>query len=120
MNPNITSIIKKLVEENPLSLATINSQGKPYIIAVAYCKVKENKIIITDNFMKSTVKNIQNNPCVAVVVWDEKWNGYQFLGKAKYYKKGKWVDFVKGLKENKKMSTKGSIVVNIDKIIKSK
>jgi uncharacterized protein len=120
MDSKITPIIKKIIEENPLSLATVGAQGKPYIVAVAYCKVKENKIVITDNFMRETVKNINNNSNIAIIVWDKKWNGYQFLGKAKYYNEGKWLKFVKDLKENKDMPTKGVIVVDINKIIKSK
>jgi len=120
MIPKITSKVKKIIEENALALATINLRRNPYVIGVAYCKVKENKIIITNNFMKNVIKNILNNPNIAIVVWDKKWNGYQFLGKAKYYQKGKWLNFVKSLKENKGMPTKGVIVVTINKIIKSK
>lgn len=119
MSTKITHKIKKIIEENALALATLDLKGKPYVIGAAYCKVKENKIIITNNFMKSTIKNILNNPNIAIVVWDKKWNGYQFLGKAEYYQKGKWLNFVKSLKENKGMPAKGAIIVTINKIIKS-
>ena len=116
----ITSKIKKVIENNPVAVATV-SGNKPYVIGVAYCKVlNKDTILITDNFMKSTVKNILKNNNVAMVVWNKKWEGYQFLGKAKYYQKGKWLDYVKKMKENKGLPAKGAILVNVSKIKKSK
>ena len=111
---------KKIIENNPISFATIKN-NKPYVIGVAYCKVVENdKILITDNFMKSTIENIIKNNNVALVAWDKKLNGYQFLGKANYYKKGRWLDYIKKMKENRDLPTKGAILVKVSKIIKSK
>ncbi len=111
---------KKIIENNPVALATITG-NKPYIIGIAYCKLLNNDtVLITNNFMRSTVKNIVKNNNVAMVVWNKKWEGYQFLGKAEYYKKGKWLEYVKKMKENKGMSAKGAILVKIGKVIKSK
>ena len=85
----LTKNIKKIIEQNPVAFATIGNK-KPYVICVASCKVVEgDKILITDNFMKTTVKNLLKNNNVALVVWNNRWEGYQFLGKAKYYNKGK-------------------------------
>ena len=111
---------KKIIEDNPVAFATINN-NKPYIISVAYCKVFNNDmILITDNYMKSTVKNILKNNNVALVVWNKKWEGIQILGKAEYYKEGKWLDYIKTMKENKGFPAKGAILVKVVKIIKSK
>ena len=56
----ITEEIKKIIEENIAALASVNESGKPHTIAVAYPKViSENQILITDNFMKETIQNIQ-------------------------------------------------------------
>lgn len=116
----ITLKIKKIIESNPLAFATIRD-NKPYVIGVACCKVLgDDKILITDNFMKSTIQNILENNNVALVVWSKRWEGYQFLGKAKYYQKGKWLDFVKKMKENKGLPAKGAIVIRVRKVIKSK
>lgn len=112
--------LKKLIEGNPIAFATSKS-NKPYVIGVAYCKVIGNdRILITDNYMGTTAKNIKKNPNVALVVWDKNWNGCQFLGKCKYYNKGKWLQYVKKMKENKGLPSKGAILVKVDKIIKSK
>ena len=116
----IVSSIKKIIEQNPLAFATI-ADKKPYVIGIASCKIVEgDKILITDNFMKTTVRNVLENNHVALVVWNKKEEGYQFLGKAKYYKEGKWLNYVKGLKENKGLPVKGAIIIKIEKIIKSK
>lgn len=113
----ITKEIKQLIEENPLALATIKN-NKPYVIVVAYVKVLSNKIIITDNYMKNTKENIKENPNVALVVWNKDWQGYQINGTAEYFDKGKWLDFVKSLEENKGYPTKGAILVEIKEIKK--
>jgi predicted pyridoxine 5'-phosphate oxidase superfamily flavin-nucleotide-binding protein len=116
----ITSSVKKIVEQNPLAFATVGNK-KPYVIGVTSCKVVEgDKILITDNFMKTTVRNLLTNNNVALVVWNKRWKGYQFLGKAKYYKNGKWLNYVKNLKANKEFPAKGAIVVKVEKIIESK
>lgn len=116
----ITPKIKKILENNPVALATVED-NKPYVVGVAFCKeVGNNKILVTDNFMKSVIKNILKNDNVAMVVWDKKWKGYQFLGKAEYYQKGKWLDFVKQMKENNGLPAKGAILVTVKKIIETK
>jgi hypothetical protein len=116
----INQEIKKVIENNPLSFATIKG-NKPYVIGVAYCKVIDNdRILITDNYMRTTLENIKKNPNVALVVWDKNWNGYQFLGKCKYYKRGKWLQYVKKMKENKGLPAKGAILIKVSTIIKSK
>jgi predicted pyridoxine 5'-phosphate oxidase superfamily flavin-nucleotide-binding protein len=118
--PKITPKIRKVIEENPLAFATLDSKNSPYIIGVAFCKVKNNQIVITDNFMKSTTDNVKRRRKVALLVWDKKWNGYQFLGEGKYYSTGIWSRFVKSLKENRGLLAKGAIVIKVNKIIKSK
>jgi len=117
---NINPENKKIIENNPVAFATI-SGNKPYVIGVACCKVlNRNTILITDNYMKSTIKNILKNNNVALVAWNKKWEGIQILGKTKYYREGKWLDHVKKMKENKGLPAKGAILVKISKIIKSK
>lgn len=111
--------IKNLIEKNPLAFATVFN-NKPNVIGVAFVKVMDkNKILITDNYMKSTIKNISENNNVALVVWDKNLNGYKLIGKAKYYTSGKYLAIVKEMKENRGLPAKGAILINISKIIKS-
>ncbi|MGC9309819.1 MAG: pyridoxamine 5'-phosphate oxidase family protein [Candidatus Nanoarchaeia archaeon] len=108
--------IKNVIERNPVALATTDEGNNPYAIAVAYVKVREDNIIITDNYMKTTIKNIKANPNVCLVVWDNNWNGYQIKGKAEYFDKGKWLEFVKTISENKDEPSKGAILIGVENI----
>lgn len=110
--------IKNMIEENPLALATIDGKGKPYCIAVAFVKVKDDKIVITDNYMKKTINNLKNYPNVSLVVWNKDWKGYNIQGKANYFEEGEWLDFIKFIKENKDEPCKGAIVIEINDIKK--
>jgi hypothetical protein len=107
---------KKIIEENPVALATVDNENKPNVIAVAYVKVIEDKIVVTDNFMKTSVANILVNPNVSLAVWDKDWNGYKITGQATYYTGGKWKEIVETLPENKDFSAKGAVVVSVESI----
>jgi len=110
--------IKKIIEENSLAFATVDKDNKPHVIAVAYVKVKEGKLIVTNNYMDSTIDNIKNNSSVGLAVWNKDWEGYRIDGEASYFEEGEYYDFVKSMKENKDEPGKGAIVVDIKEIKK--
>ncbi len=107
--------IKDKLEKRYISLASVTLDNKPHAIAAEINKVEDNKIIITDNFMKTTIENIKNNPNVSLVLIEGE-NGWRIDGKAEYFDSGKWLEFVKSLKENKGFTPKGAILINIKKI----
>ena len=109
---------KKIIEENPVALASVNPDGKPNVNAVAFVKVKDEKIVITDNYMKQTKENILANPAVCLAVWDKDWKGYKIIGEAEYFDSGEWLDFVKAIEENKDEPAKGAVVVNVKEMRK--
>jgi uncharacterized protein len=115
--------LKSLVENNPLALCSVDQDGNPYCIAVAYCKViDEDKVLVTDNYMVKTSANIKNNPNVAIAVWNEDWKkdccGYQLTGEAEYCSKGQYYDKVKKIKENEDEPCKGAILLKVKSIKK--
>lgn len=117
----INNELKQLIEENALAFATINESGNPHCIAVADVKViSKNQILIGDNYLIETIKNINKNSNVALTVWNRNWEenciGYELKGIAKYFKEGKWKEMVK--KIHKGFSPKGAILVTINKIKK--
>ena len=115
----INSQIKKIVENNPVAFSTADKKGNPHVIAVAGVRViSPNELIVTDNYMYTTLKNLKNNPNIAMAVWDKKWNGYRLKGKAKHFTSGKWHSFVKKIKENKRFPCKGAILVKVSEIKK--
>jgi predicted pyridoxine 5'-phosphate oxidase superfamily flavin-nucleotide-binding protein len=112
--------IKNIIEDNPIALSTVMADGKPNAVGVAYVKVvSDTEIVITDNYMNQTPKDILNNKNVCLLVWDKNMKGYKMTGQAEYFSFGKWLDFVKKLSENEGLPAKGAILVKIDKIIAS-
>lgn len=106
--------IKEKLERATIAVATIK-ENKPHLIAIMYAKVKDGKVVITNNFMKTTIDNLKNNPYISLVFWEDE-KGWRIDGKAEYHNSGKWFEFVKKLKENKEFSPKGAIVINIENI----
>ena len=109
---------KNIIEQNPVAFATVDLNGNPHVIAVAYVKVKDEKLVLTDNYMKTTCENIKQNPSVSLAVWNKEWVGYRIDGKAQYSQEGEWYDFVKSIEENKNEPCNGAIVIDISKITK--
>ena len=118
----ISSGIKKLIESNALGLATVGRNGKPHNIAVACVKVVKNKIVISNAHIKESIKNIEKNENVSLVVWNKEWEkscvGYEIIGKAKNYTSGKWLEYVRDLPDNKGYNILSAIVVKVVKIKK--
>ncbi len=105
----------KIIEENPVALSTCND-NKPNASVAAFVKVKDDKIIITNNYMGKTIDNIKENPKLCLVVWNKDWTGYKIEGDAEYFEEGEWFDFVKKIPENKDEPCKGAIVITINNI----
>ncbi len=114
------SEIKNIIENNPVSLATVMSDGRPNTVGVACVKVvSDYELIVTDNYMNQTPKDITANKNVCLLVWNKEMKGYKIIGQAEYFISGKWADYVKGLSENKGLPAKGAILVTVEKIIPS-
>ena len=106
--------IQNKLEKSTIAVSTIN-KDKPHTIFILYPKIIDNKIIITDNYMKTTVENLKINQNICLAFFEGE-KGWRIDGKARYYNSGKWLDYVKKLKENKGMPAKGAIVIEIEKI----
>ncbi|MFH0936610.1 MAG: pyridoxamine 5'-phosphate oxidase family protein [Candidatus Woesearchaeota archaeon] len=115
----INKELKQLIEENALAFASINEN--PHCIAIAFVKVvSKNQILVTDNYMVETRKNLQKNPNIALAIWNKDWKenciGYELIGTAEYFTEGKWYNIIKNIPENKGEPCKGAILVTINKI----
>jgi len=107
--------IKDKIEKAKIAVATVNNDEKPHNIVIMYAKVKDNKIIITNNYMRTTIENIKNNSYVSLVFWEGE-KGWRIDGEVEYYDSGEWLDFVRFLEENKEDIPKGALVVNANEI----
>lgn len=112
--------LKKFIESNAMGLATVGKNGKPHCIAVAYVKVVDNKLVISNAHIKESIKNIEQNNNVSIVIWNKEWEkacvGYELAGKARNYTSGKYFDFVCNMPDNKGYKINSAIVVTITKI----
>jgi len=112
---------KNIIEDNPVAFASVDKNNKPNVIGVAYIKVIDEKhVLITDNFMNKTKENINYNNNICLAIWDKKWKGVKLIGKAKYFNRGKYLTYVKKMKENKNLPSNGAILVSVSKLIELK
>jgi predicted pyridoxine 5'-phosphate oxidase superfamily flavin-nucleotide-binding protein len=112
--------IKKIIENNPVAVATVMGKAKPNAVALAFAKVVSGKeILLTDNYLNQTVKDLRKNKNVCLLVWDKNWQGYKIIGRARYFTGGKWKKFVEKMKENRGLPAKGAILIKVFKIIKA-
>jgi len=104
---------KELIESNILAFATCDLGGKPNVIAVSFCRVVgKDKILVTDNFMNKTRKNLLENNEVAISVWSNDGSeGYQFKGRANYLTSGKWKRIVDKDPNNKGLAHKAAVLL---------
>ena len=109
---------KKLVENGILALATADPTGEVNVVAVACAKVvADDKILMTDNFMNKTRKNLLANNRAAVAVWSKNEDeGYQFKGIAQYLTSGKWKKRVDEDPDNKGLAHKAAVLLTINEI----
>ncbi|NQT49922.1 pyridoxamine 5'-phosphate oxidase family protein [Candidatus Kuenenbacteria bacterium] len=112
---------KQVIENNALALASVNVNGSPHVVAAAFVKVvAEDKILVTNNYMNTTIENIQKNKQVALAVWNKDWEenccGFEFIGIAEYFTSGEWYDKVKQLPENIDEPCKGALLITIKKV----
>ncbi len=115
----INTELKKLIEENALAFATVDEYGNPHCIAVADVKViSKNQMLVGDNYLIETIKNIDRNPNTAFAVWNRNWEenciGYELKGTAKYFTEGKWHEMIK--KIHKGFPAKGAVLITINRI----
>lgn len=108
---------KALIEKRPIAFATYGKEGIN-VVALACCKVVSiNQILLTDNYMNKTRKNLLENPKVAIAVWsaDEK-EGYQFKGTAQYITSGEWKEKVDLDPDNEGLAHKAAVLVTVNEI----
>ena len=114
--------LKKLIEANAIGFSTVDQEGKPHSIAVAYVKVVNDKLVITNSHIKESIKNLEENKNVSLVVWNKEWEkacvGFELKGKAQNHVSGKWFEIAKNIPENKGYDVKSAIVVTVLKIKK--
>ena len=112
----MTDDMMDAIEKDLVFLATTSSEGIPNVVPIGFARpIDDGNILIADNYMKKTRKNIEENPNVALVTKDAQKNPYQFKGTAEIFESGKIFDEVVEWAQNvmSKLNPKAAIVVKI-------
>lgn len=92
----ITSEMKTFLEKQLAIVATSTKDGKPNVGPKGSLYASDDETLVySEGAARKTLKNIQENPYIAVLVVDrEKLDGYQFKGKAELLTQGPIFDEV--------------------------
>ncbi len=111
------SVKLKILEGKIIFLATADKFGASNIIAAEVNKITDDgRIIITNNQMVKTIKNITATKKAAILFTDNKEIWWRIFVAADYDTNGKWFQLVKNLETNKKWKPKGALVLKIKRV----
>ena len=102
-------------------MATASKEGIPNISFIGAKYLQEDGIIvIIDNYMKKTLKNILENPKVAILVRKEK-EAFQLKGTCEYFNEGpRYEEARKWMKaKGDKYPAKGALIITVEEIFNS-
>ncbi|HJX30254.1 MAG TPA: pyridoxamine 5'-phosphate oxidase family protein [Thermodesulfobacteriota bacterium] len=119
MNQRVKEIFEK---QETVVLATATKDGVPNVVPVSAKKIiNDETILISDQFLNKTLKNLHANPHAAITVWD-KLEGYQLKGTVtvetsgvRFEETAQWIDDL-GKKLNLPIKSKGAIIVKLTEI----
>lgn len=94
--PKLVDAVKEIFNKTAIySVATASKNGLPNVVPIHFVKLydDEDTVLLVDNFMNKTLKNLEENPRIAISVWDlGKKEAYQIKGEATIIKSGKPFD----------------------------
>jgi uncharacterized protein len=103
-------------------LGTADSRGVPNVVPVGSVKIlNDNTVLVSDQYFHKTMKNLKENPKVAISFWEMS-EGYQIKGRAKIYTKGKiyeeTAEWIRRRSEEigRPLKSKGAVVIKITAI----
>jgi predicted pyridoxine 5'-phosphate oxidase superfamily flavin-nucleotide-binding protein len=93
-------------------LATADKNGKPNGVPIGIVRIKDDEVVLADNFMLKTRQNLEENPVAAVTYWSgEDHYGYQLKGKIRIETSGEDYQTMAGSMEERKLPFKPKAVV---------
>lgn len=112
----VTEEIKESLKGTKIAfLATSSQDGAPNVVPIGAFKFLDDEtLLISDQFFNKTLKNLQENPRIALVWWGEK-GGFQVKADITIHTEGEIfrqnVEWVRGIKET--LRPKSAIVGKI-------
>ncbi|VUT24704.1 MAG: Pyridoxamine 5'-phosphate oxidase [Candidatus Methanolliviera sp. GoM_oil] len=118
----IKEMLEKQAIEKKVPISTC-SDDVPNVIYVGFIKMHgDEEVLIGDNFLNKTRKNLEKNPRLAFVLYDlEKKKSYQLKGSVKIYEEGEIYEETKAWikKKSEKYPAKAAVLVKIEEIYDS-
>jgi len=115
MPAEIKDVVSK---QKPLPIATSDKNGKPNVVFVTMWKILDDEtILIVDNFMKKTRVNLEENPNMAIVVYDsEIKRSFQLKGTVDLETRGDRFDIAEEMARAKNRPAKVAVVFHVKEI----
>jgi predicted pyridoxine 5'-phosphate oxidase superfamily flavin-nucleotide-binding protein len=86
-------MMEAIEKDNVVFFATATVDGTPNVVPIGFARPIDNKtIMIVDNYMNKTRKNLEKNPKASLVVRDASKAPYQFKGAVEIVESGKYFD----------------------------
>jgi predicted pyridoxine 5'-phosphate oxidase superfamily flavin-nucleotide-binding protein len=120
---NMNQRIKELFQnKRVIVLATASKEGIPNVVPVAMKKIIDDEtILISDQYLSKTLKNIEANPRAAITMWD-KTEGYQIKGTVsietsgpRFEETARWVE-ERSQTTNRSFRSKGALILKVTEI----
>ena len=98
------------------ALATATKEGAPNVVYIGYLKtLDEETVLIADNKMDKTKRNILENPKAAFTLRDKEAGSYQVKGTVEYRTCDKYHDEVRKWCR-KDFDRKGAVVMHVEEV----
>lgn len=115
-----TDLQELCAKQEVFPVATADKDGLPNVVPITFVRVyDEEHLLIVDNFMNKTRKNLEANSVMAVCVWDLK-NGksYQIKGKTTLSASGPVFDKARAWVKEKMpvLEPKAAVLMKVEKI----
>ncbi len=107
------------VEKDLVFLATSSEEGVPNVVPIGFARpISEDTILIADNYMNKTRKNLEKNPWISLVTKDATKCPFQFKGKVEIFESGKYFETVTEWGQNAmtKLTPKAAILMKVTEI----
>ncbi len=115
----MTNEMMDAIEKDLVFLATSTEDGIPNVVPIGFARpLDENTILIADNYMNKSRKNLEKNPRISLVTKDSQKNPFQFKGKVEIFESGKYFDTVTEWGQNAmtKLTPKAAILMKVEEI----
>lgn len=106
-------------KDNVVFFATATKEGVPNVVPIGFARPIDNKtIMIVDNYLNKTRKNLEDNPKASLVPRDASKCPYQFKGTVEILTSGKIfddaVDWATSVMS--KLAPKAAVILNVEEI----